>query len=154
MLRFLLFCFYAFVGSFGYCFLANIRPRKHMLFFASLGSGLCWGVYLLFNFLHNDILQAFLATTALTIYAEIMARVFKTPATVYLLISLIPLVPGGGIYHTMEHCINGDMMAFLQEGSHTFGIAGALALGILVVTSVMRLFAAAKALRGHHPQKI
>lgn len=146
-MEFLLPCFYAFLGSLGYCFLSNIRARNHMLLLASLGGMLCWGVYLLFGFLQNDILQALLATVVLAVYAEIMARIFKSPATIYLIMGLIPLVPGGGIYYTMEYCINGDMMQFLREGVHTFGIAGALALGILLVTAAMRLPAAAKALR-------
>lgn len=144
---FLLPCFYAFLGSLGYCFLANIRVRNHMLLLASLGGALCWGVYLFFGFLRNDILQAFLATVVLAFYAELMARIFKSPATIYLIMGLIPLVPGGGIYYTMEYCINGDMMEFMREGVHTFGIAGALALGILLVTAVIRLPAAAKAIK-------
>lgn len=145
---FLLPCFYAFLGSLGYCFLANIRTRNHMLFLASLGGALCWGVYLLFGFLGNDILQAFLATVALAFYSEIVARALKSPATVYLIMGLIPLVPGGGIYYTMEYCISGQMMEFMREGVHTLGIAGALALGILLVTAAIRLPAAAKAIKG------
>lgn len=148
-MEFLLPCFYAFLGSLGYCFLSNIRARNGMLLLASLGGMLCWGVYLLLGFLQNDILQAFLATVALAVYAELMARIKKSPATIYLVMGLIPLVPGGGIYYTMEYCINGQMMEFLWEGTHTFGIAGALALGILLVTAIMRLPAAARAIRNN-----
>lgn len=147
-MKFLLPCIYSFFGSFGYCIISNVRPRKHMLLLASVGGALCWGAYLLLGFLKNDILQAFLATVILAFYAELMARLFKSPATVYLIMGIIPLVPGAGIYYTMEACINGDLMEFMRLGVHTFGIAGALALGILVVTAVMQLPIAARALKG------
>lgn len=133
-------CFYALLSSLGYCALANIRPRKWMLFFASLGGMLAWAVFLACGFLRNDITQSFCATVVLAFYADIFARLFKTPATVYLIAGLIPLVPGGGIYYTMEHCISGEFMEFLSTGAHAFGVAGALALGILSETAMMRLF--------------
>ena len=68
-----------------------------------------------------------------------MARCFKAPATIFLLAALMPMVPGGGIFYTMEHCINGDTAAFLETGLHTLAIAGSLAMGILVVSALARL---------------
>jgi uncharacterized membrane protein YjjB (DUF3815 family) len=85
-------------------------------------------------------MQFFVATIAISIYSEIMARVHKAPVTGYLLVSLLPLVPGGGIYYTMEYCIIGNTEMFLETGIHTLGIAGALALGILLVSSFVRLW--------------
>ena len=69
-----------------------------------------------------------------------MARVNRAPVTGFLLVGLLPLVPGGGIYYTMEYGISGDTINFLQTGLHTFGIAGSLALGILVVSSIVRFY--------------
>ena len=69
-----------------------------------------------------------------------MARVRKCPATSYLLISIFPLVPGAGIYYTMEYAVHGETPLFLQQGMDTLSLAGALALGILLVTSVMRMW--------------
>lgn len=40
----------------------------------------------------------------------------------------------------MEYCIAGNTQMFLETGLHTLGIAGALALGILLVSSLNRLF--------------
>ncbi len=111
-----------------------------MLVFASLGGALGWLVYLLWNPLQNDILQFFLGTVALSVYSEVMARVHKTPVTGYLLVALLPMVPGGGIYYTMEYCIIGNTDMFLETGLHTLGIAGALAMGVLLVSSFVRLW--------------
>ena len=105
-----------------------------------LGGAIGWFVYLLCRPLQNDIVQFFIATVVITIYSEVMARIHKVPVTGYLLIALLPMVPGGGIYYTMEYCIAGNTQMFLETGLHTLGIAGALALGILLVSSLNRLF--------------
>ena len=136
-LRQILPCFYAFAACLPYCILCNIRGRT--AFYASLGGAAGWIVYLLFGFAGNDIFQYFAAAIAITAYSEIFARVQKTPATVYLIVSLLPLVPGGGIYYTMEYCISGDTQNFLQTGLHTMAITGVLALGILLVSSAMNV---------------
>ena len=127
------------MGCVGYCLVFNIRMRKRMLLLASLGGAVGWCVYLLCGWLQNDITQSFAAILAVAAYSEIMARLQKSPATVYLIVGLIPLVPGGGIYYTMEYCINGDMMNFMNTGIHTLGIAGALAIGILLVSACVRI---------------
>ena len=132
-------CLYSFMGCVGYCLVFNIRMRKRMLLLASLGGAVGWCVYLLCGWLQNDITQSFAAILAVAAYSEIMARLQKSPATVYLIVGLITLVPGGGIYYTMEYCINGDMMNFMNTGIHTLGIAGALAIGILLVSACVRI---------------
>ena len=83
----------------------------------------------------------FFGTLALAVYAEVMARVRRSPATGYLHVALLPMVPGGGIYYTMEYGIAGNTEMFLETGMHTLGIAGALALGILVVSTLARIVA-------------
>ncbi|MDF2821591.1 MAG: hypothetical protein K0R15_2032 [Clostridiales bacterium] len=132
-------CVYSFIACVGYCFVANVRLRKKMLFFASLGGAIGWGVYLSFGYMENGIVQSFLAIMIVTIYAEILSRIFKAPATVYLVVGIIPLVPGGGIYYTMEQAIRGNTIEFLNTGLRTFGIAGAIALGILFASSGVRM---------------
>jgi len=131
-------CLYAFTACLAFSVVFNMRGK--MLVFASLGGTLGWLVYLLCGSLQNDIMQFFLATVAISIYSEIMARVHKVPVTGYLLVALLPLVPGGGIYYAMEYCIIGNTDLFLETGLHTLGIAGALAMGILLVSSFVRLW--------------
>lgn len=129
--------FYSLIGCLGFCVVYNLR--KNVILMSALGGAIGWLVYLLFSFTGNDILQYFLATIVISIYSEIMARLYRAPVTVFLIIALLPLVPGGGIYYTMEYCIDGNIPMFVQEGIHTFFIAGALALGILVVSAMVRL---------------
>ena len=105
-----------------------------------MGAALCWLVYLACLPYFAELLCCFFATLVVSVYAEVMARVNRSPVTGFLLVGLLPLVPGGGIYYTMEYGISGDTINFLQTGLHTFGIAGSLALGILVVSSIVRFY--------------
>ena len=137
-------CLCIIISSVAFSIEFNIRGKK--LIFATLGGTLAWIVYLLSTGIYvNDIPQYFLGAAAVSIYSEILARVNKVPATVYLAISLIPLVPGGEIYYTMVAFINGNADLFLQKLMYTFGIAGAIALGVFAVTSIFRIIAFARA---------
>ena len=78
---------------------------------------------------------------SISAYAELMARVRRCPVTSYLLISFLPLVPGSGVYYTMEYSLHGDTEQFLETGLHTLGIAVCLALGVLLVSSAVRIAA-------------
>ena len=140
-------CLYSFMGCVGYCLVFNIRMRKRMLLLASLGGAVGWCVYLLCGWLQNDITQSFAAILAVAAYSEIMARLQKSPATVYLIVGLIPLVPGGGIYYTMEALVNGDMAMFARFGLETVASAGAIAVGSSLVSAVTRILMAQKSAR-------
>ena len=128
---------YAFIGCLGFSYLYNLRGAR--LFWAALGGAVGWAVYLIFGFLEQDIGQCFLAALVLSAYAEMMARLLKKPVTCFVIVALIPLVPGSGIYYTMLYCLQGDVGRFVQEGLHTLGMAGALALGVLLTSSLVRL---------------
>lgn len=130
-------CLYAFAACIGFCIIFNIRGKT--ILYASLGGSLGWLVYLLFAGSSTDIFQYFMASIVISVYSEIMARICKIPSTCFLLVALLPLVPGGGVYYTMEHCIVGDNTAFVETGLHTLGIAGAMAMGVLLVSSMMRM---------------
>ena len=73
------------------------------------------------------------------VLSEIFARMFKSPATVFLIIGIVPLVPGGGLYYTMDALIDGNMDLFVQKGLEAASIAGAIAAGSSLVSSVVRI---------------
>lgn len=131
-------CFYAFIACIGFCILFNIRGIGILL--CALGGALGWFVYLASApLLQSDLLQSLVAAMAASTYAEIMARVRKCPVTPYALLASLPLVPGAGIYYTMEHAISGKTDLFASTFLHTLSLAGALALGLLLVASLVRL---------------
>lgn len=132
-------CLYAFVACAGFCPLYNIRGLGIVL--CSLGGSLGWLAYLLAQAAGAHIaLAAFCAGVAIAAYAEAMARIRKCPASGYLLLAFFPLVPGSGIYYTVQAYFQGDAARFSALGRSTLGMAGGLAIGVLLVSSAVRMY--------------
>lgn len=130
-------CLWAALACGGFCAILNVRSGIPV---CCIGGALGWLVYLLASLVStNDLLCYFAAAMAISAYSEIMARVRKCPATGFLLISFLPLVPGAGIYYTMEYSLQGETALFLETGLHTMGIAVCLALGVLLMSSAVRM---------------
>ena len=128
--------FMSFFGSLGFSLLYNLRGWKLPL--AALGGVLSWSVYLLLDLPgYSESVRYFAASFALAVYAEILARVIKTPATTFLIPGLIPLVPGGSLYHTMRYGLNRRWYLCMTQAMYTLKLALALALGIVAVLSVL-----------------
>ncbi len=131
----------AFLGSLGFSVLFNVRRTK--LLIAGFGGLLSWGVYLLLTlWLPEGPMLCFYASVCVSVYAEVFARVKKTPTTSFLVPGMIPLIPGGALYNTMQYAIAGNWEAFFPTAAYTLRVALALAAGIILVSSVMRMFAA------------
>lgn len=132
-------CVYSFGACVGFCLLFNIHGPGMII--CGAGGALGWLVYLLMGLCWpGNFLRYLIAALVITLYSELMARLRHCPVTSYLIVALLPLVPGGGIYYAMLHCIAGDNHRFLTTLLETVGIAGALALGVLLSSSVVRLF--------------
>ncbi len=131
-------CLYSFLACVGFCFVFNIHGPGILI--CGGGGALGWLIYLLTDFVTSSLMLRFLlAAIVITLYSEIMARIRRCPVTGYLVIALLPLVPGGGIYETMRFCVQGDTQQFLSALVSTFGIAGALALGTVLGSSAIRI---------------
>ena len=127
-----------FVGSMGFAVLFNVRGIK--LFIASIGGLISWLLFVLLSKgISNEPVNYFIVALVISLYAEIMARVFKTPASTFVTTSLIPLIPGSSLYYTMTYAFNRSFEDFLQKGIYTLQLAAALALGIIVSTALTRI---------------
>lgn len=78
---------------------------------------------------------------AVAVFSEIMRLFWHTPATVFLIPGLLPLVPGGGMFKTMRAAVQGLSADALSLGYTTLLAAGAIALGIALVSGVVKLAA-------------
>lgn len=114
-------------------------PRK-LLIPAGLAGGLAWLVYYLtMDHSGNSIYAHFVSSLVVGITSELLARLFRKPATVFIMPGSIALVPGRAAYTTMLHMVNGEYTAGIAMGMQTLWIAGAIAFGILLSSSVCRL---------------
>lgn len=129
---------YAFIATIGFGILFNIRGRN--LFIAALGAGISWFCYLFtMKLTSSTFLAYFLASITAGVFSEVMARILKTPATTFVICSIIPLVPGSGMYYSMYEIIKGNASKALNLSLETLSIAGAVALGILFATSMIKI---------------
>ena len=131
--------FSAFGGSVGFAMLFNVQ-RRH-LFWAGVGGMLSWSVYLLLAPLWaSEVLRFFLASMAVTLYAEPMARLNKVPSTVFLVPAVIPMVPGASLYQSMRFAVEGRWTEFSPQLLYTLLLAGAIAAGIVYAMAMVHIW--------------
>ena len=128
----------AFLACYGFSMLFGVRRR--FLFAAALGGLLCWGVYLGMDALtHREFLSCLVASAVSIVYAEVLARKLKTPATLFVVPAILPLVPGGSLYYTMENVVHGRLNEARDFGQQTLIAALAIAAGISFVVALREL---------------
>lgn len=128
----------ALIGCIGFSILFNIHGPGGLL--CALGGVGTWmALELILQAGGGAMFAYFAAAFFASVYAEVMARIRKYPAISYLVVSLFPLIPGAGIYYTMYHAVHGNMEQFATEGTRTAAIAGVMAVGVLLVSTLVRL---------------
>lgn len=131
-------CFYCFVISVGFCIIFDVQGKE--IFYGGAGSALGWFFYLICYRGFGSIVGGyFLATIVTTFYSEYMAVHRKKPSTIFLIPSIIPFVPGGGVFRAMSAWLNGDQDELLIQGRYSIMVAGAIAIGIIIGVSFVRL---------------
>ncbi len=131
-------CVVCALGCFGFAFLFNVHGKGIGL--CMLGGIVCWAAYCLTMALGGGEGTATLVASFVTaVYSEVMARVRKCPAIGYLVLGLIPLIPGSFLYYTMNYAVRGNMEMFSLQGMKTIELAGLMAAGILLVSTSMRM---------------
>ena len=132
-------CTFAWIGCIGFAILFNIHGPGGLL--CALGGFLSWAVYCIVMELGGtDIVAYFWSALFASLYSEIMARVRKYPAISYLVVSIFPMIPGAGVYYTMNYAVRGEMDLFADKIMHTAAIAGIMAVGILLGSTMFRMY--------------
>ena len=125
------------IGSLGFGIIFNIKGKK--LIFASIGGGLSWLIYTFSLNLNNTDMSSLLFSSVIcSIYAEIFARYLRTPVTTFIIVSIIPLVPGASMYYTMYEATTGDIYKAMELGLTTISNAGVIAIGVILVSTITR----------------
>lgn len=128
----------SFFCSAAFAIIFKVAPRH--LVAAGISGVLTYFVYHLTLGLDGSLFVAgFLSTAAGAVFAEVYARVRRTPVTVILYAAIIPTVPGGDIYHTMQRALIGDGAGALTYLGRTMSIALGIAGGIVVSALVFRI---------------
>ena len=132
-------CIATAIGCLGFCILFNVHGKG--IVFCLLGGVVCWFSYSVAEALGgSDGMATFIASFVIAVYSEVMARVRKCPAIGYLVLGLIPLIPGASLYYTMNYAVRGNMAMFSIQGMKTIELAGLMAAGVLLVSTAMRMY--------------
>lgn len=132
-------CLFVFASCIGFCVLFNVHGPGGLL--CALGGALSWAVYCAAMELgFSEVLSYFWAGLFSSVYSELMARIRKYPAISYLVVSIFPLIPGAGVYFAMNYAMQGKTDLFASQGLHTAAIAGSIAVGILLGSTVFRMY--------------
>lgn len=128
----------SFLGSLGFALI--FRVGKKYLPESALGGVLCWGTYLLGEALGLGSFFACIAAAAVsTLYSELLARILKAPTTIFLIPSVVPLIPGSSLYYTMYSVVSGDLEQFRSYGIETAVIAFGMAAGISLISAIFAI---------------
>ena len=129
----------SFFATLGFAIMFNIRGVKVLAAsICGVIGYICFALLIDFGFSENVAL--FSASSAFTLYAEIMAKKLKTPATTFIVCALIILVPGNGMYQTILAIIQGNQELAMKIGIATISSAGSLALGTMFISTLSKLF--------------
>lgn len=128
---------FSFIATLTFGILFNIKGEK--LFYSALGGGISYLLYfVLLSAGYSQISSTFFVSILIGTYGEIMARVIKTPVTIFIISAIIPLVPGGGLYYTMYYTISENYSEALKYGMDTFQIAVIIVISVLLVGTISK----------------
>lgn len=130
---------FSLLSAVGFAYIFNVRGM--IAWAAAFVGGICWVVYLISMEIGMSLGVSFFILGAIaTIGSEIIARIFKTPVTSALIPTITPFVPGSGVYYTVFYLFNGNLELSIQKGLDTFIMTGAMILGFLVSSDLVKIY--------------
>lgn len=111
------------------------KAPKRRIFLNAMGGLITSLIYVICcSEFDHEFFQNFFPALIATVYAEVMARIVKAPATPILACSIIPLVPGSKLYYTTYYFVLGEMEVFRSTFYELLRVAAGLAVGIIFVS--------------------
>lgn len=140
----------AFGGTVGFCYV--MASPKRTILPASVTGMIGFVIYvMLFRYLGcNVMLSHFVATVVVTVICEMLARTMRLPSTVFLLTSLVPLVPGYNFYSAMLALVEDNGVRAASQGMMAVQIVAAIAVGAAVTSVCFRTLAMMRGKKNIH----
>ncbi|UTC81794.1 threonine/serine exporter family protein [Treponema denticola] len=133
----------SFIASFCFCFLFSV-PRKN-IYLSGLCGSVSWTILIFFqNIGINYIFATLAGAIAVGLLADLFAVLQKTPVTCFIVIGIIPLVPGFKVYKTMLFFVTDRLEQGVSEGVQAAFIAIAISVGLIISASATRLIKSLK----------
>lgn len=117
-----------------------VEAPKVLIFKTGICGAIGYGIYLLLLPIVSSVLATLLSCMTMSAIGQLFARWFKAPVTIFYIPSFFTLVPGAAIYRTAFYLIKGDSDLMSHYFIQTILIAGAIALGVFLVDSILEIY--------------
>lgn len=129
---------YALFATCGFSILFKVPARQ--IPFCIITGALGWSCYKFSIYYEiSPVMSCFLASCFVGILSDILARLRKEASTIFIIPGIICLVPGANIYYTMASMLNHDFAETASIGTETLMMAGAIAVGLLIIGSLIKI---------------
>ena len=125
------------IGCIGFGLWFNVK-WKHVPF-CGIGAFITWGVYRLISSLTGGSFLPVLGASAVCAgYAQLIARITRAPSTIFMRVSVYPLVPGAALYYMMNGIVFAETDLAFEKCISLFSTCFAIVLGIMIVEVIVR----------------
>lgn len=130
---------YAGLATFGFTIIFRV-PKSDILVCSLIGAFVWLTYQITFDYGFTPVMACFLGACTVALLSDICSKLLKDAATIFIIPGIMPLVPGAGMYRMMLELIHNDMTGFATEATQTLMSAGAIAVGLLVMGSLLKIF--------------
>ena len=121
-------------------FLIVLNIQKRMLIPGGILGMFIWLLYYVLKGPTNVIIATFIAAIIGSCISQVLSILYKTPAVVFILAILAPLVPGYLSYRTTAFFVNGDYSHAMINATLVVILALVISIGMASGTVVLRLY--------------
>lgn len=125
------------VGTIAFSIIMRV-PKKSLIFVAA-GSAITATIERILFGLYGEFAACLIAMVCLSFYCELIARIIKTPTTVILMPSTIPLLPGSSIYYAMLYAAQSNTKLFTDYAKGTLYAGLGIALGAVIGSTIVQI---------------
>jgi uncharacterized membrane protein YjjB (DUF3815 family) len=127
----------AFFGSVFPVILFNIDRKK--IIWAGICGVVGWVTYnIVLGYANSVVMASFLGALMVGLYSEFMARKLKTPASMFSIPGIFPLVPGITAFNTIKYIVENQPTLAFDKGMQTIAVGGAIGFGIMLSSTAVR----------------
>ena len=122
-----------FVVSLSFAIFFN-APKKSLPTCGLIGA-IGWLIQVVTDLILADVVvSSFLGAVCVGVLSTNASRLLKLPATIFIYTGMVPLVPGYGMYNTMQNIVTKNYGVASKVGIEMILQAGAIAMGILLAS--------------------
>lgn len=125
------------IGCTGFTLMFGVRGKQ--VFYCAIGSFFTWVVYLITYHSYPDNFPATLAGAMfVALYALVMSRRNRAPATIFMSTCAFPLYPGSQLYYTMYGLVNGNKHLAESQLGALVSTGIAIVMGYIFIDTLIR----------------